>query len=315
MTGPKRSRGVKAVVSVGKVNPRVSVIVLSYFHVSFVERCLNSLVGQVFKDFEIIYVDNASTDGCFERGLAILERSGIPFHAERMSENLGCSRGLNYGLKKFATGEYLSVLSADDWWDFDNLSRKVGFADEHPGFGMVYGNGYNYDDASKQLSLFYGEAQPQGELLRYLLAAPTINPQGILYRHELVRELGYFDELAKVEDRDLWYRIANVSRVGYVHEPLSFYRVNHAGNVSRNIQFMREGNEYIFRKWEAVYPVEIAAARLRQYRYFAYHMARNEPGFKALWFLARNYRLDWQYNKQVVKCILNMLRNVVRGAV
>jgi GT2 family glycosyltransferase len=289
-------------------NAFVSVVVLSFNHQDFIERALRSVIFQTFRDFEIIFIDNNSADQSFERGLAVLQESGVRFHAEKTVKNLGISLGFNHAITTYASGTYLATLAGDDWWDMDNLKYKVEYANSHPEYGMVYGNGYNFDHETEEITIFYRQPSVSGDVLREFLKAPNINPQGILYKHELVKSLGYFDPAAKVEDRDLWYRIAAVAKIGYVHKPLTFYRVNHGGNISSNIEYMREGNEYFFRKYEKDYPKEIRLARTRQYQFFAYKLAEGSPSIGSLKYMIKNYQFDWLYNKQIIKCILNIIR-------
>lgn len=289
-------------------NVTVSIVVLSYNHQEFVERALRSVMFQTFRDFEIIFIDNNSPDQSFERGLALLKGSDVQYYAEKTSENLGISRGFNHAITKYARGKYIATLAADDWWDMDNLKFKVAYASEHPECGMIYGNGYNFNHETEEITLFYKQPSVSGEVLREFLKAPNINPQGILYKHDLIKSLGYFDPKAKVEDRDLWYRIASVAPVGYVHKPLTFYRVNHGGNISRNIDYMRQGNEYFFQKYEKDFPREIKLARTRQYQFFAYQLAESQPSLASLKFMFKNYQFDMLYNRQIIKCILNIIR-------
>ncbi|RYZ28634.1 MAG: glycosyltransferase [Chitinophagaceae bacterium] len=289
--------------------PFVTIVVISFNHENFIERCLRSVIFQSYRDFQLLYLDNASADKTFEKATSILKDSGIHYIAEKSPENLGAAKGNNYLLDKYQPqGRYITLMAGDDWLDMDNFLYKVQYIKENPQFGMVYGNGYNYDNATEELSIFYKTPSISGWILKELLEAPNINPEGIFYKSEIFRELGYFDPNAKVEDRDLWYRIARVAPIGYVHKPLTFYRVNHSGNISRNLQYMREGNEYFFKKYEKEFPKEIAMARKRQWQYFAYHLATKEPGMKALKFMVKNYKADWLYNKQIIKCMLNMVK-------
>ena len=285
----------------------VSVIVLSYKHKDFIERALRSVIYQTFTDFEIIYIDNNSADGTFERGSSVLENSNVSYKAEKLSENLGIARGFNYAINTYAKGNFIATLAGDDWWDMDNLKYKVEYFLQHEECGMVYGNGYSYDNNTEEISIFYRSPSVSGWVLKELLKSPNINPQGILYKRSVIKSLNYFDDKAKVEDRDLWYRIAQVAPIGYVHKPLTFYRVNHSGNISRNIEYMRQGNEYFFAKYEKEFPDEIKLARLRQYQYFAYFLATNQPSIESLKFMLKNYKLNWLYNKQIVKCIFKLV--------
>lgn len=285
----------------------VTIIVLSYNHENFIERCLYSASHQIFTDFEIIYIDNNSLDSTYERGLKVLENSGVKFYSEKTKTNLGISKGFNYALKN-ATGYFISTLAGDDWWDVENLKEKVEYAKKNPAYGMIYGNGYTYNNESQEISLFYKNPPVTGSIFRELLEGRNINPQGILYKYTLIKSLGFFDENGNVEDRDLWLRIAQVATIGYVHKALTFYRVNHGNNISSNIEYIRSGNEYFFKKYELEYPKEVKEARVKQYQFFAYILAEKKPSWETLKFMLKNYQLDYIYNKQILKCVINMIK-------
>jgi alpha-1,3-rhamnosyltransferase len=292
--------------------PMVTVLILSYLHEDFIERCLRSVIYQTYKDFEIIFIDNDSPDQTFARGLAVLEGSGVRYFAEKTSYNMGCVKGLNFGLRKYARGKYMTPLAGDDWWDMDNLAYKVDYIQRNPQYKMVYGNGYNYDHVTEEISLYFKKPSVSGWILPQLLEAPNINPEGIIYDHEMLKELGYYDEDAKVEDRDLWYRVARVTQIGYMHKPLTFYRGNHKGNISRNLEHMQEGNEYFFRKYENEFPAEIKLARKRQFQYFAYYLSTHEPSVKSLKKILSWFQFNWIYIRSVIKCIVGIMKKAFK---
>jgi alpha-1,3-rhamnosyltransferase len=285
----------------------VSIICLSYNHEKFVERCLRSVVYQTYRNFEIIFIDNNSTDSSFDKGVEELKKSNVHYTAKKMESNTGISEGFNYAIKNIAKGKYIATLACDDWWDMYNLEEKVNYFESHPHFGMVYGNGYNYDERTSEISLYYKKPSISGSIFRKLLSAHEVNPQGILYRQDIISELGYFDPKAKVEDRDLWYRIALKYEIGYVHKPLTFYRVNHGANISRNLKYMKEGNEYFFTKYEKDYPEEIRRARKRQNQYFAYYRSTHEPSMKSLRAILADFQFNTPYIRSVIKCCLGIL--------
>lgn len=295
-----------------KQKPLVSVVCLSYFHENFVDRALRSVVNQTYSNFEIIFIDNNSKDDSFLKGQAVLKGSLAKFFVFKSEKNLGISGGINFGIKSYASGKYIATLACDDFWDVYNLDEKVNFFEANPEYGMVYGNGYNYFDDTKEIRLYYKNPSISGWILKDLLKAPSINPQGILYRHDVIKDLNYFDEKAKVEDRDMWYRIAEKHPIGYLHTPLTFYRI-HKNSISKNLEYMREGNEYFFRKYEKDFPEEIKIARMKQERFFAYSMVTKSPTFKTLIKLLRNYKFNWLYTKEVIRCcqyiILNKAEN------
>jgi glycosyltransferase involved in cell wall biosynthesis len=263
-----------------QIFPMVSVICLSFKQENFVERCLRSVAGQTYSDFEIIFIDNNSPDNSFDKGVETLKKLGVKYYAHKTDKNYGIAGGFNYGVKNFA---------------------------KNPDYGMVYGNGYTYFDDTKEIVLYYKNPSISGWILRELLQAPAINPQGILYRHDVLKKLNYWDENAKVEDRELFYRLAREYTIGYLHIPLTFYRA-HRSNISSNIAYMREGNEYFFKKYEEEFPKEIKIARMKQERFFAYVMSTSTPTFKTFFKLILNYKFNWLYTKEVIRCFILVLK-------
>ena len=283
--------------------PLVSVICLSFNHEKFVERTLRSVIGQTYSNFEIIFIDNNSKDESFEKGNAILKLSNTKYFSHKTEENLGISGGLNFGIKKFAQGKYIAIIACDDFWDMYNLEDKVNYFEKNPEYGMVYGNGYYYFDDSKEISLFYKKPSISGSIFKKLLEGESINPLGILYRHDVLKEFDYYDENAKVEDRDVWFRIARNYPIGYLHTPLTFYRV-HSSNISSDINYMRDGNEYFFKKYEKEFPEEIKTARMKKESFYAYTLSKNSPTFKTFFKLLGNYKYNRLYTKEVLRSFI-----------
>ncbi len=290
--------------------PLVSVLCVSYNHEKFIERTLLSVIGQTYADFEIIYIDDHSQDKSFQTGKKILENSGARFFAHRMEKNTGLSKVLNFATKEIVSGKYIATLACDDFWDIYNLQDKVRYFEANPEFGMVYGNGYYYFDDSKEIKLYYKKPSISGWILKDLLKAPAINPQGILYRYDVLKEINFFDENAKVEDRDIWYRIAEKYPIGYVDTPLTFYRI-HNSNISSDLLHMRAGTEYFFKKYEHAFPKEIKIARMKQERFIAYSLIKKSPTFKTFFRLLRNYKFNWLYTKEIARSLILAVKNTL----
>jgi len=289
------------------VPPLVSVICLSYKHEKYVERCLRSIINQTFYDFEIIFIDNNSPDKSYERGLEILKAHPVKYRAFKTAENYGIAGGFNYGAINFASGKYVSTIACDDFWDMYNLEEKVKYFKEHNEFGMIYGNGYNYFEDTREIALYYKKPSPEGWILKELLKSVPINPQGVLYRTDVLEEVGYWDEKALIEDRELFCRIARLYPIGYLHIPLTFYRT-HKNNVSSNLDYMRKGNKYLADKYEKEFPEEIKIAKIKHERFYAHSMSINSPTPKTLFKLLKNYQFNWLYTKEVIRCLTLIMR-------
>ncbi|MBS1569103.1 MAG: glycosyltransferase [Bacteroidetes bacterium] len=113
--------------------PRVTVLMTLYNKGAFVEESVRSVLSQTFTDFELLVVDDASTDGGMEKVKAI----GDPrIRILESAVNTGRAAAANRGYDA-ATGEYIAVLDADDLMHPDRLAKQVGFMDAHPQVGAA----------------------------------------------------------------------------------------------------------------------------------------------------------------------------------
>ena len=195
--------------------PRVSIIIVNWNGKGHLECCLDSLAGQNFRDFEVVLVDNGSTDG------------SVPFLQERypwvrlveLTENTGFATGNNRGLAH-ASGEYVVTLNNDTKADPAWLAELVAVADAYPAAGMVGCRICSYDDPDIVDSLGFGicrDGMSRG-LFRFrrfseLYLPPVMDilmPSACaaLYRRAMLDETGFFDDdfFAYAEDTDLGLR-------------------------------------------------------------------------------------------------------------
>ena len=181
----------------------VTVIIPTYNRAQRVCRAVSSVLDQTFTDFEIIVIDDASTDDTGER----LEEFGNRIKVIRHPENKGVSAARNSGLKK-AKGEYISLLDSDDYWMADKLRVQVDFFKENPDAvisqarEMWIRNGKHVNPAKKHL-------KPSGDIFIPSLKLCLVSPSAVMFKKSLLDEIGMFDEEFPVcEDYDLWLRIA-----------------------------------------------------------------------------------------------------------
>ena len=123
-----------------------SVIIPLYNKAPYIEKALQSIVDQTFKDFEIIVVDDGSRDGSMEIAEQSLLRSTFPYRLICQA-NSGVSVARNNGVAQ-SQGDYLCFLDADDWWAPTFLEEMFGLIDEFPNAG-IYGTNYTIVNETK----------------------------------------------------------------------------------------------------------------------------------------------------------------------
>lgn len=207
--------------------PRVSVVIPTYNAAPFICQAVTSALGQTLRDLEVIVVDDGSSDctlevlhGFDDVRLRVVSQE----HGER-------SAARNRGIR-MAGGEYVAFLDADDWWHPAKLARQLAVFDRNASLGASY--------------CWLQQVGPHGGHLRILRGVQTSgHPDGATVFDELLfgniggpgsslvvtRELldivgGFKPGIAYGEDWDFCLRIAHHGQIGYVPEPLVFYRAH-----------------------------------------------------------------------------------------
>ena len=180
----------------------VSVVIPNYNHAQFVGDAIRSVLDQDYSNFEIIVVDDGSTDD---------SRAVVAQFGNRVQyiwqENQGLSAARNTGIRA-AQGVYIAVLDADDLYEPGFLSALVSLLDAHPEADGVY-CGYQFvDERNRLLPQREARLLPDGELYAALLDGNFLVPESVLVRRVCYEEVGGFDHtLTALEDWDMWLRI------------------------------------------------------------------------------------------------------------
>lgn len=223
--------------------PIVSVVVPMYNVEKYIETCIQSVLAQTFRHYEIICVD----DGCTDNTLQILDQ----FNDHRIKlvrqKNRGLSGARNTGIHE-AKGIYIALLDADDFWHPDKLSIHVTHLNNNPEIGISYSPSIFVDDDNNQLGIGQFPQIKHIDSKTIFCRNPVGNGSAAVVRRQLLLKMGQtsstpdrfmvFDEsLKQSEDIELWIRISLSSHWKFegVETALTYYRVNSSG-LSANLE-------------------------------------------------------------------------------
>lgn len=213
--------------------PRVSVIIPTYNGARTLGRAISSVLNQTYGDFELIIVDDGSTDGTSAVVNAI---HGDRVKYIRHRVNKGVSAARNTGINE-AKGELIGFLDSDDEWLPNKLQKQVDkFDSASARVGLVYGSFLIVDDKTKAVIL-HEKATKTGYVYLDQLKANVVGSATPVVRKECFHKVGLFDEDLRVgEDWDMWLRVAEQYEFDCVPDVIAkYYRSPYqvTGNLTR----------------------------------------------------------------------------------
>ncbi len=205
--------------------PRVSVIVPVYNGAKTVAEALQSVFAQSYKDYEVIVVNDGSTDSTAE----VLAGFGDKIRLISLGQNGGQSAARNLGASQ-ARGDYLAFLDQDDIWYTHKLEWQVAVLDDNPELGLVYSDLDEIDEQGRyktwEVHKTFGMSHPKTSLVSVLINDVFILPSTVVCRKECFAQVSGFDtRLSGYEDDDLWIRLWPVCRFHYIPKALIKWRI------------------------------------------------------------------------------------------
>jgi len=221
--------------------PKISIIVPVYNAEKTISRAVQSVFAQTFTDYELIIVDDGSTDGSnrlIQNLIAAFRGSDFSFKNINIQhinqENQGPAGARNTGIQ-LARGEYVAFLDADDQWDKEKLEIQMNAFKQHPQAGLVFSDMRHFviERVGKETlnkdqlvhASYLHERRYQhaasGMIYENLLHENFIFTPTVLVRKSVLDHVGSFDAQLKIcEDYDLWLRIAQEYPIYFIDQPL-----------------------------------------------------------------------------------------------
>ena len=208
--------------------PSVTVILPTWNRAEWLETAIESVLTQTFRDYELIVVDDASTDSTAE----IIERYSGKISSIIFAKNLGVSAARNAAVLK-SDSEWIAFLDSDDYWHPEKLQKQIEQTKIRQGFPIHFTdeiwirNGIRVNPKKKH-------QKREGWIFQPSLALCLMAPSTVLLRRELLEVHGMFDERLPVcEDYDLWLRLCAQHPVALLNEKLMTRHGGHADQLSQ----------------------------------------------------------------------------------
>ncbi len=265
---------------------RFSIVVPLYNKAAYIGKSIQSILAQTYTDYELVIVDDGSTDNSAKIALQTIEG-----HANCrliQQENAGVSMARNNGVAA-THGAYLCFLDADDWWEPTFLEEMVKLIDEFPDAG-AYGTGYTIVNETKHKTRVANIGVEAGFEKGYInycqVYAETLTmpltSSSVAIPRTVFDELHGFPQGVKLgEDFIFWIHVALKYKVAFLNKPQAFYNQDVDG-VSRGIGKLYRPSEHMLWSLSDLEPLErtntdykLLVDRLRAYGLMPYYLSKD----------------------------------------
>lgn len=229
-----------------KNTPTVSVIVPTYNRANLIARAIKSVLNQTYQNFEIIVVDDKSTDGTKEVVKNFKDKR-IKYIC--LKKNSGTSsKPRNVAIEK-SQGKYIAFLDSDDEWLPEKLEKQIAvFQTKTPHTGVIYTGYFVRDWKGKVI----GTATPKyrGIVDEKILISNFIGASTVMVKRECLAKVGGFDtNLPCCQDWDMWIKLSKHFEFDFIPENLVEYHMHNDGRTSANFQAVIKGYETVLKKF------------------------------------------------------------------
>lgn len=229
-------------------DPVVSVIIPVFNREKLVVKAIESVIAQTYPDWEILIIDDASTDNTAQV-IRDLKNDKISYY--KLDKNSGQCVARNYGIKR-AKGTYVAFLDSDDIWLPEKLKKQVEcFEKGSDKLGCVYGYAYQKDVIKDETTLDK-TGYLRGDIYHDFLEGfcpPT--PSIFMVKKEALEKVNSFDEkLITFVDLDLWTRVSEFYHFDFIEEPLIIKYEQIGDQYVNNFVKRYNGLKLFIKKWE-----------------------------------------------------------------
>jgi len=231
----------------------LSIIIPTYNRKNLLPRAIKSVLSQTFKDFELIVVDDGSTDNT-EKIVKDINDNRIIYI--KNYKNLGIQRSLNKGIKQ-ARGEYIARIDDDDTWiDPEKLYKQIKFLEKNTDYVLVGTGAVIASNEGKELFRFLSPLEDQK--IRQLILGKNcfLHPSVVFKKSAVLKVGGYSEELEDLhaEDYDLWLKLGTIGKFAN----LPFHGISYTkwkGQITNKDQMKQLKNYFrLIRKYKKYYP-------------------------------------------------------------
>jgi len=226
----------------------ISVVIPAYNRAGTILVCLKSVLAQTFSPFEVIVVDDCSTD---ETVRLVRSLDDPRVRCISLDKNSGAQAARNRGIME-AKGDWIAFQDSDDEWLSSKLEKQVKALEgvDYDPWTVVHTNSVWFDTPAGQRLSFEIPVVEGDNVYPLLLSGPAPMFQGMLVSHSALKRIGYLDEkVPSFQEWDTSIRLAQYCRFIYLREPLFIYHLHSGETISKNKLQDINGYQFVIQKF------------------------------------------------------------------
>jgi len=273
------------------MNELISIIIPTFNHAQYLERCLKSIENQTINNFEIIIIDNHSTDNTktVVNKFKHLQIKYLLIHNEGIyakSRNLGI---------KHSSGDIIAFLDSDDWWKENKLFECYKIIKR--GYDMIYHDLEAFDHNNKKKQNLKGRILKDPQFKDLIIKGNQINNSSVVIKKIILENINLINENEKMkaaEDYNTWIKVClNNYKVFYLNQNLGYYQFHDAGGSRKNMAYCTLEAIKEFRNQLNKYEYRLARSRIiylhAKYLYEKQNYKKCLTKFKISFFNGNNF--------------------------
>lgn len=235
-----------------KKKPAVSIIIATYNKGAFIKKAIESVLGQSYKQLEIIIIDDGSTDNTKKIVSPYLQAGKIKYIYQK---NSGSAVARNRGIK-FAQGKYIAILDSDDFWvDKQKLEKQVNFLEKNSEYSLVGGGMIIINKKGKKIGK-YIPPETDNDIRKLILIKNPFAHSTVLFRKdkwELTK--GYISrQISSTDEWSLWLEMGKLGKFYNFREVFVNYLRSEKGSSKQNLKYNLKADIEIRKKYHFYYP-------------------------------------------------------------
>ena len=211
-----------------KKKPLVSVIINCFNGEKYLNEAVESVLDQNYKNWEIIFFDNNSTDNSCS---ILKEYKDKRIKYFKSKSKLTLYKARNLAIKK-AKGKLISFLDVDDWWVKSKLNKQVKFFIKNKNVSVLYSNIYVYNEEKKSKNIYIKKKINNKNLTQKLVDKFEMPILSTIIKKNIFNQVKFNNKYTIIGDFDFFVRLSLIKHISFISEPLAYYRI-HSSNLTK----------------------------------------------------------------------------------